>query len=200
MVKLVVERRIMPPWFAAETKPETGTGEIHTPWANDRSLATAEKQDLRTWIAGGKPEGDLRDAPQPRKFDEGWQIGQPDAVFQFAKPVPIKATGVMPYQNIVVETKLPEDKWVQAIEVQPGDRGVVHHVLVFVQGMTPKMKSRLMMRRRREVASGAFTCRETARWSIPKASPSEFPKGPNSNSRCTTRPTARRRPTRPGLD
>ncbi|MEZ6067146.1 MAG: redoxin family protein [Planctomycetaceae bacterium] len=134
MVKQVVERGIMPPWFAAETKSETGSGEAHTPWANDRSLATAEKQDLLAWINGGKPEGDLRDAPQPRKFDEGWLIGEPDAVFQFPRPVPIKASGVMPYQYVVVETHLTEDKWVQAIEVQPGDRSVVHHVLVFVQG------------------------------------------------------------------
>ncbi|MEZ5948373.1 MAG: redoxin family protein [Planctomycetaceae bacterium] len=134
MVKQVVERGIMPPWFAVEPKPDAETQAVHTPWANDRSLAEAEKQDLLAWIAGGKPEGDLRDAPQPRMFVEGWLIGEPDAVFQFPKPVPIKATGVMPYQNIIVETNLAEDKWVQAIEVQPGDRGVVHHVLVFVQG------------------------------------------------------------------
>jgi Ca2+-binding EF-hand superfamily protein len=140
MVKQVVERRIMPPWFAVEpktdakTKPNAESNAVHTPWANDRSLAEAEKNDLLAWIAGGKPEGDRRDAPQPLVFDKGWLIGKPDAIFQFAKPVPIKATGVMPYQNIIVETNLAEDKWVQAIEVQPGDRGVVHHVLVFVQG------------------------------------------------------------------
>jgi hypothetical protein len=133
MVMQVVERGIMPPWFAAETEPQGKTGETHTPWANDRSLATAEKQDLLAWITGGRPEGNRRDAPQPRTFDDGWLIGDPDAVFQFAEPVPVKASGVMPYQYIVVETNLPEDKWVQAIEVQPGDRGVVHHVLVFVQ-------------------------------------------------------------------
>jgi hypothetical protein len=134
MVKQVVERGIMPPWFAVEPKPDAESQAVHTPWANDRSLAEAEKKELLAWIAGGKPEGDRRDAPQPLKFDEGWLIGKPDAVFQFAKPVAIKASGVMPYQNIVVETRLSEDKWVQAIEVQPGDRGVVHHVLVFVQG------------------------------------------------------------------
>lgn len=134
MVKQVVERGIMPPWFAVEPKAKAQSDAVHTPWANDRSLAAAEKKDLLAWIAGGKPVGDRRDAPQPMKFDTGWLIGTPDAVFQFAKPVPIKATGVMPYQNIVVETNLPEDKWVQAIEVRPGDRGVVHHVLVFVQG------------------------------------------------------------------
>jgi hypothetical protein len=148
MVKQVVERGIMPPWFAggrvapqlgAESRSDTATRtdmstERHTPWANDRSLAESEKQDLLAWIAGGKPEGDRGDAPQPIKFDEGWLIGKPDAVFQFDQPVAIKATGVMPYRNIIVETNLAEDKWVQAIEVQPGDRGVVHHVLVFVQG------------------------------------------------------------------
>ncbi|MEZ6128670.1 MAG: redoxin family protein [Planctomycetaceae bacterium] len=64
MVKQVVERGIMPPWFAAETKPKIGTGEAHTPWANDRSLTTAEKQDLLAWIAGGKPEDFRRNAPR----------------------------------------------------------------------------------------------------------------------------------------
>lgn len=134
MVEYVVEQGIMPPWFAAAPSPDANSAAVHSPWANDRSLAPVEKQDLLDWIAGGKPEGDPRDAPQPRRFDEGWLIGEPDAVFQFPQPVPIKATGVMPYRNIIVETDLPEDKWVQAIEVQPGDRGVVHHVLVFVQG------------------------------------------------------------------
>jgi hypothetical protein len=140
MVKQVVERGIMPPWFAVESKPDAKSkphaesNAVHTPWANDRSLAEVEKTDLLAWIAGGKPEGDRGDAPQPLKFDAGWLIGKPDAIFQFAKPEPIKATGVMPYRNIVVETNLPEDKWVRAIEVQPGDRSVVHHVLVFVQG------------------------------------------------------------------
>ena len=36
----------------------------------------------------------------------------------------------MPYQYITVDTDLSEDKWVQAIEVRPGNVGVVHHVIV----------------------------------------------------------------------
>jgi hypothetical protein len=40
----------------------------------------------------------------------------------------------MPYQNVVVETHLEKEQWVQAIEVRPGNPGVVHHVLVFIQG------------------------------------------------------------------
>jgi hypothetical protein len=39
----------------------------------------------------------------------------------FAEPVAVNATGVMPNQTVVVETNLAEDRWVRAIEVQPGD-------------------------------------------------------------------------------
>lgn len=189
MVKQVVERGIMPPWFAVEPKPDAKSQAVHTPWANDRSLADSEKKDLLDWIAGGKPAGDRRDAPQPLKFDEGWLIGKPDAVFQFAKPVPIKATGVMPYQNIIVETNLTEDKWVQAIEVQPGDRGVVHHVLVFVQGGMPRVKNQSTMPLPSGAGSGASTCQVTARWFIPKGSRNVSRRERNSNSRCTTHRT-----------
>jgi thiol-disulfide isomerase/thioredoxin/mono/diheme cytochrome c family protein len=128
MIRQVVERGVMPPWFAAP--PEQG----HiSPWSNDRSLAHSEKADLLAWISGGKPEGDPRDAPQPRTFADGWLIGKPDAVFEFERPVPVKATGTMPYQNVALATNLPEDKWVQAIEIRPGARDVVHHVLVFAR-------------------------------------------------------------------
>ncbi|HKB04360.1 MAG TPA: redoxin family protein, partial [Gemmataceae bacterium] len=125
-VKRVVERGTMPPWFAAP--PAKGP----TPWVNDRSLAKAEKTDLLAWLAEGKAEGDPADAPRPRAFPSGWQIGTPDAVVRPKKPVQVKAEGTMPYQNVNVETDFGEDKWVQAVEVRPSARQVVHHVLVFV--------------------------------------------------------------------
>ena len=134
MVREVIDRGTMPPWFAAPTTADPETGRVHTPWANDRSLATAEKRDLVAWLAGGRPEGDPADAPAQRQYADGWQIGTPDAVFEFAAPVVVQATGVMPYQTVIVETHLPEDRWVRAIEVQPGDRNVVHHALIHLAG------------------------------------------------------------------
>jgi thiol-disulfide isomerase/thioredoxin len=134
MVGEVIDRGTMPPWFAAPTPADPETGRVHTPWANDRSLAEAEKKDLAAWLAGGRPEGDPAHAPAPRTYPDGWQIGTPDAVFEFAEPVPVKATGVMPYQTVIVDTHLPEDHWVQSIEVQPGDRDVVHHALIHLAG------------------------------------------------------------------
>lgn len=125
IIKKVVERGTMPPWFAlASTKGQ------HSPFVNDRSLTESDKKDLLAWLAGDLKKGDRADAPLPRKYEPGWLIGKPDVVFQLPKPIAIKAEGTMPYQNVTVETNLEEDKWVQALEVQPTAREVVHHVLV----------------------------------------------------------------------
>ncbi|MBA4016167.1 MAG: redoxin [Pirellula sp.] len=127
MIEQVVRGGIMPPWFAAKSAEVK-----HAGWANERSLAAADQADLLNWIAAKRPRGDEADAPRPVEFSDDWTIGKPDAVFGFKDPVQIPATGVMPYKNIYVDTNLPEGRWVQAIEIRPGNREVVHHVLVFV--------------------------------------------------------------------
>jgi hypothetical protein len=145
MIKQVVEQGIMPPWFAAPSESAMTEASEAQPslWANDRSLVESDKARLLTWIAGDRPLGDANDAPQPRSFASGWEIGKPDAVFEFPRAVPVKATGIVPYQSIFIETNLAEDKWVQAIEVQPGDRRVVHHMLIYVQPAGRKQSSRM---------------------------------------------------------
>ncbi len=134
MIRSVVKRDIMPPWFAAPHQASRDTDDDSAPqplhWANDRSLSSSEKADLFAWVKAGAPEGNSKDAPLPQAFPDGWLIGEPDAVFEFERPVPVKATGTMPYKYVTVETDLSEDKWIQAIEVRPGEIEVVHHVIV----------------------------------------------------------------------
>ncbi len=127
MIQDVIERGVMPPWFAAPM-PDSPV----SPWANDRSLAVTEKGDLLTWLASDHAKGDPKDAPKPRKFAGEWTIGKPDLIVQLPKPMAIKATGTMPYQFVTAQTTLTEDRWVQAYEIVPTDRSVVHHVLVNV--------------------------------------------------------------------
>ncbi|HND54009.1 MAG TPA: redoxin family protein, partial [Pirellulaceae bacterium] len=112
MIKQVVERRVMPPWFAAPT----ASGEA-TRWSNDRSLADADKRDLLAWFAAGAPEGDQADAPLQKVFPKDWVIGEPDVVLQLPREVSVKAEGTMPYQNLIVPTNFGEDRWVVAAEV-----------------------------------------------------------------------------------
>lgn len=112
----------MPPWHA-EAAPGT--------FVNDRRLTAAERETLIRWADAGAPKGDPKHLPAPPVFPEGWEIGKPDAVFTMAKDYAVPESGTIPYQFFTVKTDFTEDKWIQAIEVRPGARSVVHHVLVF---------------------------------------------------------------------
>jgi hypothetical protein len=126
MIKKQLARGAMPPWFAS---PEQSGAQA---FANDRSLPAADKATLLAWLNSDRPQGDPAEAPRARVFSEGWIIGQPDAVFQLPQPMQIRAEGTMPYQRQVVETSFAEDRWVQAYEILPTAREVVHHVIVKV--------------------------------------------------------------------
>jgi mono/diheme cytochrome c family protein len=112
--------RTMPPWFA---DPK------HGEFANDPSLTQAEIDTIRAWVDAGSPKGDDKDLPQAPKFVEGWTIGVPDEVLSMREEASIPAQGVVPYRYYSIPTNFTEDKWVQAIEIKPGDRRVVHHVI-----------------------------------------------------------------------
>jgi len=119
-----VLKRKMPPWFA---DPCCGH------FANDRSLSEAEIATLITWVDGGAQEGDPKDAPQPRRWPEGWNIATPDLIFQMPRAFPIPAKGAVNYQYLILRTHFTEDKWVQQVEVQPSDRAAVHHAVVYIR-------------------------------------------------------------------
>ncbi len=112
----------MPPWHSADPR---GT------FSNDRRLSEADRATLVRWASSGALQGDPKDLPAMPQFTEGWEIGKPDAVFSIEKPFDVPASGTVNYQYFTVPTNFTEDKWVQAIEVRPGTRSVVHHVLVF---------------------------------------------------------------------
>jgi thiol-disulfide isomerase/thioredoxin len=147
MIRRQVEKDIMPPWFAAAV-PETPS-----PWANDRSLPAQDKADLLAWLAGGRPEGNPADAPLPRRFPSEWEIGTPDSVVTIPNPIPVKATGVMAYENVYLKTDFGGDRWVRALEVRPTARQVVHHVLVYV---IPPGESEADRKRRGDNAGGNY--------------------------------------------
>jgi hypothetical protein len=111
----------MPPW-----SPDPKYGKFR----NDLSLAPGEKEKIVAWVDAGAKEGKRSDAPPPKSFTEGWQIPPPDVVFQMPEPFDVPATGAVEYQFIRVPTNFTEDKWVQMVEVRPGNPAVVHHAIV----------------------------------------------------------------------
>jgi len=121
----VVEENRMPPWHA---NPE------HGHFSNDRRLTDAQKQTLRDWVAAGAPEGNPADLPEPPKFVEGWQLPRVDQVVRMSdQSFHIPAEGTVDYKYFVVDPGFTEDKWIQGAECRPGNRGVVHHIIVLMR-------------------------------------------------------------------
>jgi mono/diheme cytochrome c family protein len=117
-----VENGEMPPWHA---DPEFGR------FANDRSLEPAEVDAIVRWAANGAPEGDPADLPpQPELPTDEWLLGEPDLIVTLDEvQVPAGKTDLFP--KLVGKVMLPEDRWIRAVEIMPGNRKVVHHVISF---------------------------------------------------------------------
>ncbi len=114
----------MPPWFADAA---------HGKFDNDRSLTGSEIETLAAWADGGAREGDAKHAPRPAPFAEGWSIGKPDLVLETPNEFNVPPSGTIDYQFVVVPTGFTEDQWIEKLEVRPGARQVVHHVVVFAR-------------------------------------------------------------------
>ena len=122
LIAAVTASRVMPPWQAEPASYE---------YKDSRRLNDTELQTLQAWVKAGMPKGDLAKAPALPKFPEGWQLGKPDLVLKVDKSFVVPAEGADIYRYIRIPLNLPEDKWVQAIELRPSSRKVVHHVLYF---------------------------------------------------------------------
>jgi thiol-disulfide isomerase/thioredoxin len=123
-IREVVEEGRMPPWHA---DAEPGK------FLNDRRLPESEKKLLFDWIDNGMPQGNPADLAEPRRFTDGWQIPQPDLVLEMPRPFTVPARGTVEYQYFPLDLTFDEDKWVVAAEARPGNRAVVHHlILMFI--------------------------------------------------------------------
>jgi thiol-disulfide isomerase/thioredoxin len=123
MIREVVDDRRMPPWHA---DPRYGH------FANDRSLSAPEHATLLAWIDQGTPLGDPKMLPKAPEYAETWSIGKPDLVIEMPEAYVVPAQGVVEYTYFRVPTHFTEERWVQAAEAVPGDRSVVHHIIVYV--------------------------------------------------------------------
>ena len=132
MIGEVVREGRMPPWHASPK---------HGQFANDSRLTDLERQQILTWVEHGAPLGDASELPAPRTYTVGWQIPQPDQIVPMSDTsFIVPASGEVEYQYFLADPKFTEDKWVQACECRPGNRGVVHHIIVFIvpPGEEPK--------------------------------------------------------------
>src|SRR4051812_20949427 len=127
-MRVAVAEGQMPPWHAEGPRGH---------FLNDRRLTDADKQTILRWIDAGTPRGDMKKLPPRPQFTSDWSIGQPDLVLGMAEDFTVPASGTVEYQYFEIPTMLTEDRWVQSIEILPGAREVVHHVLVYARVPAP---------------------------------------------------------------
>ena len=125
MIREVTRDNRMPPWHADPA---------HGEFANSRIMSSEEKQQIDQWVRAGAPAGDLSVLPVLEPKAEGWQLAsQPDMVIDMGRTYNVRSEGTVRYQYFEVDPGFKEPKWVRAAELKPGDREVVHHILVFVR-------------------------------------------------------------------
>ena len=120
-IREAVVTHAMPPWHA---DPHVGD------YINDPRLSERQIDTIVEWVKTGAKEGNPGDLPKAPVFTSGWHI-KPDVVLTIPE-TEVAAGNQDDYEYIYVPTNFTEDKWIQAAEVVPGDRRVVHHATVSV--------------------------------------------------------------------
>ncbi len=123
-IRTKVVAREMPPWFI-----DKNVGIQH--FSNDMSLTDQEIATIAKWVDDGAPQGNPADMPAPRQFPDelAWQIGKPDVVVSLPKDLIVKSTGPDWWPDILVDPRLTEDRYIQAIQIIPTNGYPnIHHI------------------------------------------------------------------------
>ncbi|REJ77158.1 MAG: cytochrome c [Acidobacteria bacterium] len=120
-----VGNREMPPW--------DGHSDVAT-FSNDTSLSERDIALIQRWVEQGAQQGDPSATPPLPELPEAgsWRMGrEPDLVVELA-PVDVPADGPDLFVTQVYGVEIPEDVWLSAIELLPGNNEVLHHVVTYL--------------------------------------------------------------------
>ena len=118
----VTQSSYMPPWSAAS----------HGEFENERILSADQKGLLKQWVEEGTKEGAKKDLPALPIYTPGWQLGEPDMIYEPKESYTLAAEGDDVFRCFVMPTSFGEDKYVAAMEVRPANRKVVHHIIAYL--------------------------------------------------------------------
>ncbi len=116
-----VADKSMPPW---------PPNQDFNAMAHANELTQDEIDLISAWVNAGAPEGNPMDAPEPPVFDNPEVITDPDYVVELPSYT-VPASNDDLYKCFVIPTDLGEDKKITDIEIIPGNRNIVHHILMY---------------------------------------------------------------------
>jgi Secretion system C-terminal sorting domain/Copper type II ascorbate-dependent monooxygenase, N-terminal domain/Copper type II ascorbate-dependent monooxygenase, C-terminal domain len=115
-----VQDHSMPPW-----PPDPSYNRL----AHERVLTDQEIADIADWVNNGTLLGDTALEPDPPVFSSTGEISSPDLVL--SAPVYTVNTTDDLYRCFVIPTGLSTQQYINGLEAIPGDRSIVHHILVY---------------------------------------------------------------------
>src|SRR5262245_3005231 len=126
-IRTRVSSREMPPWHLDKS---VGIRQ----YKNDISLNDTQIATIVKWVDAGSPAGSPADMPQPQKFqaEDVWHIGKPDLVVPMNKTHTMYPKGPDWWIDYFADVNIPEDRYIKAMEVRPGNRRIVHHTVMYV--------------------------------------------------------------------
>jgi hypothetical protein len=121
-----VANRDMPPWHLDKT---VGIRK----YKNDRSLSDDEIATVARWVDNGAPQGNPADMPPALTFppDSEWFIGKPDLLVTTDQDFQMYPAGPDWWIDQFGEVKMPEDRWIKAMEIKPSNPKIVHHAVIY---------------------------------------------------------------------
>ncbi len=110
----LIRERAMPPWPA---DPAIGA------FSNPEFITQPEMDLLIAWLKSGMPRG-AGEFEMKMQWVEGWNIGQPDAVFELPEYT-LAEDAKGEFKTFTIKTEFPEDRWIVAAEATPQDTTIV---------------------------------------------------------------------------
>jgi Flp pilus assembly protein TadD len=116
----VTKRRVMPPWMPTDTH-----------FLDSRALTDEQIDLIQRWVAQGAVEGNPAEAPRAAARAASareWQLGTPDLILRLDREFVVAAGGADVFRTFVLPVAMAQPRYVRALEFQPSNPRVVHHV------------------------------------------------------------------------
>lgn len=117
----MTQNKFMPPW-----PPDPD----YQHFAGQNFLSDVEINTIKDWVDNNAPRGDSTLEPPPPVFSASGLLGTPDLALE--APVYVSQAGANDdYVCIPLDMGLTSTKRIRSIEVMPGNRAILHHVLLY---------------------------------------------------------------------
>ena len=119
-IKEAVSNKIMPPWTP---------NPLYKSLAHERNLTNSEIESIVQWIKNGLSQGNTSQTKAPT-YSTITEIPNPDLLLKMPKYQVPKIRDDL-YRCFIISEKITNRAFIKSIEVIPGNKNIVHHVLIY---------------------------------------------------------------------